>query len=79
MSGSNDHNHLDDEEHDDWTVPPFVSENSVHDWVLSFMSLVACFCIVWLCNHWSGLPLASVEAEVKPEPINAPAAVKTVP
>jgi hypothetical protein len=65
-SGNN--GHADDHGHDLYTVPPFVPDDSLHDQVLSLLAVLCCFGIMGLFIYWAGLPLASVESEVKAEP-----------
>ncbi|PWT94472.1 MAG: hypothetical protein C5B53_13060 [Candidatus Melainabacteria bacterium] len=69
-SGNNAHTD-DDHGHDLYTVPPFVPEDSLQDQVLSLLAMLCCFSILGLFIYWSGLPLASVESEIKAEPAAA--------
>jgi hypothetical protein len=63
--GSGNSAHSDDHGHDPYTVPAFVSENSLHDQILNVLAVAVCFGILGLFIYWAGLPLASVESEVK--------------
>jgi hypothetical protein len=83
MSGSHDtsgnHTDIDDHGHDQYTVPPFVETDSLHDRILSFLSLVTLISLCWCIGYWLTLPLASVETEVRTVPANSTDAAKTAP
>jgi len=58
MSTSHDHGteHPTDE-HDLFTVPPFVPEKSAHDYFLSFLALLTSAGLIYLMLDWSQMPL----------------------
>ena len=59
MSTGHDHGvaHPTDE-HDLFTVPPFVPEKSAHDYFLSFLTVATAAGLIYLMFDWSRIPLS---------------------